>query len=426
MLPIYNDLLKMWSDLGYDLPIKEGKYWLENNFIQAFTRDGTLRKLWKYKVFDDLHIEITPYHNKIKFCEGDFETWEETYQRLKSELQIKIDESLEVIKQTVEDYPDYQFWCMTSTGKDSVVTLALTLKIIPNIKIMFNNTSCDVADTYKIVKSHPDWIITNPKVGIYNYFQNNNYIPNIFSRGCCSIYKEGASIEYFKNNKVDKLIQIMGVRNDESSKRADREYINHNPKWTNKDWYSLLPIRKWTDLDVWLYIIHNNLEINNRYRKGYTRVGCAICCPYQTKHNIVLDTYFYPKGFERWRKILENDFLKNQRWQQVNSTCYEYAHLNGWNKGLFRPEPTEEVINEFMEYKGITDRNVALQYFNKTCCTCGKNVRQNDVLAMNLKMNGRNTNKIYCKKCLMKELNMSKDEWNNNVADFKSQGCVLF
>ena len=67
MLPIYSDLLKMWSDLDYDLPIKEGKYWLENNFIQAFTRDGTLRKLWKYKVFDDLHIEITPYHNKIKF-----------------------------------------------------------------------------------------------------------------------------------------------------------------------------------------------------------------------------------------------------------------------------------------------------------------------------------------------------------------------
>ena len=55
----------MWSDLGYDLLIKEGKYWLENNFIQAFTRDGILRKLYKYKVFDDLHIEITPYHNKI-------------------------------------------------------------------------------------------------------------------------------------------------------------------------------------------------------------------------------------------------------------------------------------------------------------------------------------------------------------------------
>ena len=50
MLPIYSDLLKMWSDLGYNLPITEGKYWLENNFIQAFARDGTLIKLYKYKV----------------------------------------------------------------------------------------------------------------------------------------------------------------------------------------------------------------------------------------------------------------------------------------------------------------------------------------------------------------------------------------
>ena len=45
---------------------------------------------------------------------------------------------------------------------------------------------------------------------------------------------------------------------------------------------------------------------------------------------------------------------------------------------------------------------------------------------MNLKMNGRNTNKIYCKKCFMKELGMSKEEWDNNVADFKAQGCKLF
>ena len=74
MLPIYSDLLKMWSDLGYALPIKEGKYWLENNFIQAFTREGTLRKLYKYKVFDDLHIEITPYSNKIKFLTFTFKT----------------------------------------------------------------------------------------------------------------------------------------------------------------------------------------------------------------------------------------------------------------------------------------------------------------------------------------------------------------
>lgn len=51
----------MWTNLGYELPIKEGVYWLDNNFIKAFTPDGTLHKLWKYKVFDDLHIEITKH-----------------------------------------------------------------------------------------------------------------------------------------------------------------------------------------------------------------------------------------------------------------------------------------------------------------------------------------------------------------------------
>ena len=423
MLPIYSDLLKMWSDLGYDLPIKEGKYWLENNFIQAFTRDGTLRKLWKYKVFDDLHIEITPYHNKIKFCHDDFETWEETADRLAPDLDIKIEESLVVIRDTVAKYKDYEFLVLTSTGKDSMVTLDLVQKVIPNVRVIFNNTSLDVADTYRMVKSHNDWEITNPKEGFYNWIRRMNYIPNRVSRGCCSIFKEGNSIEYLSD--CDKLIQFMGVRNDESNARADREYINHNPKWRDKEWYSCLPIRKWSELDVWLYTIKNNLEINSKYKKGYHRCGCGIACPYASKYTWVLDKYWYPTLRNRWEGIVQEDFLHNQRWTMMNCTLAEYVK-DSWNGTLYRPEPTEEVINEFMEYKGIADKNVALQYFNKTCCTCGKNVRQNDVLAMNLKMNGRNTNKIYCKKCLMKELGMSKEEWDNNVADFKAQGCVLF
>ena len=423
MLPIYSDLLKMWSDLGYDLPIKEGKYWLENNFIQAFTRDGTLRKLWKYKVFDDLHIEITPYHNKIKFCEGDFETWEETADRLAPDLDTKIEESLAVIRDTVAKYKDYEFLVLTSTGKDSMVTLDLVQKVIPNVRVVFNNTSLDVADTYRMVKSHKDWEITNPKEGFYNWIRRMNYIPNRVSRGCCSIFKEGNSIEYLSD--CEKLIQFMGVRNDESNARADREYINHNPKWRDKEWYGCLPIRKWSELDVWLYTIKNNLEINSKYKKGYHRCGCSVACPYATKYTWVLDKYWYPTLRNRWEGIVQEDFLHNQRWTMMNCTLAEYIK-DGWNGTLYRPEPTEEVINEFMEYKGITDRNVALQYFNKTCCECGKNVRQNDVLAMNLKMNGRNTNKIYCKKCLMKELGMSKEEWDNNVADFKAQGCKLF
>lgn len=45
---------------------------------------------------------------------------------------------------------------------------------------------------------------------------------------------------------------------------------------------------------------------------------------------------------------------------------------------------------------------------------------------MNLKMHGRNINKFYCKKCLMKEFGWASDDWNKQIDTFKNQGCALF
>lgn len=61
---------------------------------------------------------------------------------------------------------------MTSTGKDSTVVLDLVYKVTSNVKVMFNNTTCDAADTYRIVKKHSDWIITTPEEGIYTILIN--------------------------------------------------------------------------------------------------------------------------------------------------------------------------------------------------------------------------------------------------------------
>jgi len=351
------------------------------------------------------------------------EAWSETAARLSPELNTKIEKSLSVISDTVSKYADYEFLVLTSTGKDSMVTLDLVQKILPNVRVVFNNTSLDVADTYKMVKAHKDWEITNPKEGFYAWIKRTNYIPNRLSRGCCTKFKEGNSIEYLSDCK--KLVQFIGVRNSESNSRADREFITQNPKWGSRDWYGCLPIRKWSDLDVWLYIFGNGLEINPKYRKGYHRCGCAIACPYASKTTWVLDKYWYSNLRTRFENILQEDFLQNQRWPQVNCTLAEYIK-GGWSGGSYRPTPTAEVVDELMKYKGITDKTVAQKYFNKTCAVCGKNVRQNNVLAMNLKLCGRNADKVYCKKCLMQELSISQTTWDEMVQDFKSQGCDLF
>lgn len=59
----------MWRDLGFDIPIKEGYYWLDNGIIKAFTPDGQLHKIYKYKINDDLTINITKHKdfNTTKF-----------------------------------------------------------------------------------------------------------------------------------------------------------------------------------------------------------------------------------------------------------------------------------------------------------------------------------------------------------------------
>lgn len=274
-----------------------------------------------------------------------------------------------------------------------------------------------------MAKSHKDWIITNPEEGFYQWIKRMNFIPTRFSRGCCSVFKEGNHIDYFKD-KTDKAVWFIGVRNDESTARADREDFTHNPKWGELNWYGCLPIRKWSEFDVWLYTLARNLEINPKYKEGYSRVGCAIACPYASKYTWVLDEYFYPTMRDRWLRILDEDFIKGERWAKLNCTQMEYHKC--WNGGLYREEPTEEVVDEFMRYKGLKDRDVAMQYFNKTCCECGKNVRQSDVLAMNLKFFATDTSRIYCKKHLMKRLNIDIEKYDEYVKDFKEQGCKLF
>lgn len=421
MQPIFKEMIQMWGDLGYPLPIEEGKYWLENHFICGFTEDGKLHKLYKSKVRDDLTVEVTPY--KSSKVNGEFETWEQTIKRYETELAEKERRSLEVIRNAIKEYPNHKRAVFTSTGKDSMVVLDLVQKIDDNARVYFNNTTLDVADTYKMVKAHDDWSIINPDIGFYNYIFKEHFIPSRFSRGCCTVFKEGKTIEYFDSEQ--QMLFFMGVRNDESAQRADRQDISRNPKWGDRDWFGCLPIRKWSELDVWLYILKNNLEINPKYRKGYSRVGCGIACPYYTKYTWVLDKYWYRLAYDRWQNILRNSFMQENRWTKLNCTVDEYA-IKGWNGGVYRSEPTEEVIQEFMSYKGFSERDVALQYFNKQCAVCGKAERRNEVLAMNLKLLGRNTNQIYCKKHLKELTNMSNEDWNNAVTDFKQQGCALF
>jgi len=243
------------------------------------------------------------------------------------------------------------------------------------------------------------------------------------NRACCDIFKEGAMVKYL--NDDDKILFFLGMRNEESNTRSSYTDFWRNSKWGDRKWEGVLPIREWTELDIWLYIILKNIPINPKYKMGYSRVGCAIACPFYTKSTWSLDEYWYKNMYDRWQKILDDDFINNNKDMIMNCTQEEYHYC--WNGGIYRDEPTQEIIEIFAKRNGL-DLSIAKKYFNHNCSEngCSKKIRSKEIAGMNMKIYGRQTSNFKCKKHLMKDLNMSKLDWDDAVKRFKNQGCDLF
>lgn len=426
MLPIFNEYSSMLQDFGIELPYSPNKLWVDRLIIRGFDKEGNQHKICRLNITEDLRYECKMYTKLPK--DEDLETWEETYNRLEPIITERERESLSVLNSMYEKYKNYDIILPTSMGKDSKLTEHLVNKAGLPYHAIFNNTTCDSADVYKEVKQRKDIEIITPKdkdgnnLSLYKMMENGTGIASRHSRWCCSIFKEGGTKQYCKDKH--NIMFIYGMRNEESTTRSNYKDEWKNILWEDDTWVGCLPIRKWTELELWLYTIHNNIPINSKYKKGYSRVGCHICCPFYTKSTWILDKYWYKNQYDRFHRIIDKDFVEGEKWTRMNCTKEEY-HMN-WNGGLVREEPTEEVIKEFQEYKGFESYDLAKQYFEKKCCNCGKKVSKKNEVAMNLKLFGRNINKFYCKKCLMKEMEWNKERWDKEVDKFKQQGCSLF
>ena len=427
MNPIFKEYCKFLEEKA-GLKLEEGYFWLDNQIVKAFDKQGNIHKLYRLKVEDDLSMSYRVSKGYSNIEDIEIESWQGTVDRNREHTRRITVESKNLIKECLNKYEGYAPIILTSGGKDSSVTMDLVRQVDPSVKAIFNNTTLDCADTYIHMKTidNVQWI--NPKEGFYQWRKRLDFVPTRFARACCTIFKEGAMMKVLDGN--DKYIFFLGMRNEESSARSGYEDYWKNEKWGD-NWFGCLPIRKWSELDIWLYLLMNNVSFNPKYKKGYARAGCAIACPFASKSTWILDKYWYATMRSRWENILREDFISNSKWLVMNCTVDEYIN-QAWNGGVFRDEPTKEVIKEYAKYSNL-DEKVAAQYFNKYCdngCKSQsgklKRIKAKDVIGMNLKYHGRNINKFYCKKCLMKMYDMDEEKWNKQVESFKQSGCDLF
>lgn len=89
--------------------------------------------------------------------------------------------------------------------------------------------------------------------------------------------------------KQIRVLQVMGMRADESSERAKRYSVyQHEEHRTNSErWTDLwLPLYDWTAPQVWKFIRAHKLPYHHVYDLGMERLSCAFC-PLAGRHEIV-------------------------------------------------------------------------------------------------------------------------------------------
>ena len=394
----------------------ENLLWVDKRAYRGFDKDMNMIKFGRN--LEKLPTDVSNLLTHKEFCNIYYK--ENTFS--------KVEREREKLSKYLKNTSYEEYVISISGGKDSTVCGKIAMNIMDslgiNYRILFGNTSNETHYTYRYVKEvYGDKLeIANPKEGFYQWCERIKFVPTRFGRACCSIFKEGNIGEYLDEDKS--ILHLLGMRRDESKNRSQYTQVRKG-KWSKEaklHWDMYLPIIDFTDLDIWSYLIANNVQFNKLYTFGYSRVGCTNC-PFRSDYELKLNEYFLPTYDKRWKELLKKIFTENKIAININCTIEEFVN-GAWKAGVVREQPTKEVIQEFAEYMN-TSYDKAERYFKTNRCSCGKRL-SGDVIALNMKLMGRSTNSRLCLKCLAKELGISKEELKKQIQLFKDEGCSLF
>lgn len=241
------------------------------------------------------------------------------------------DEAFQFVQHAVTRFPSRTLMISFSGGKDSTVVSDLVRRGLGRSDILhvFGDTTLEDEFTYEYVRQFQE---QNPVIPFFNARAEHDFHelvdemgpPSRVMRWCCTIFKAGPINNLLQSLGDQKVLTFYGIRRDESARRS--QY--HKLTWNDPDRLGTVvsvdqdaefngvtvgakigqqatasPIIDWTEFDVWLYILLQNLSFNKSYRLGYSRVGCWLC-PLNSEWSEMLANVFFPEDSARWRSQL--------------------------------------------------------------------------------------------------------------------------
>lgn len=184
------------------------------------------------------------------------------------------------------------FVCSHSGGKDSQAMYLYLKDKIPSNQLIIVHAdlnevewsgtfehiieTTDINDKIFKVKSTESFITMVQKRGMF---------PSSMTRQCTSDLKSKPIFDfvykYANKHGFNTIVNCMGLRAEESSKRANKVSFELDTKRTLKKGgrtvYTWLPIHHWSTRDVFSFIKVNNQLPHWAYLKGMSRLSCCFC-----------------------------------------------------------------------------------------------------------------------------------------------------
>jgi len=166
-----------------------------------------------------------------------------------------------------------------SGGKDSLVVLDLVASITKDFLAIFIDTGLEHPQTRDYVKNLARarglrLLIAPAGDAFEDNFQSFGPPAKDF-RWCCKVCKLAPASKVIEEEFPQGTLTVEGNRKLESFTRAYTDLVQENPFVPGQ--VIVNPIRDWTALDVWLYIMMRDLDYNPLYDEDIERVGCWMC-----------------------------------------------------------------------------------------------------------------------------------------------------
>lgn len=229
---------------------------------------------------------------------------------------IKNEATTFVVEQ-VKRFPNHKLVISFSGGKDSTVVADIVTRALSDSSIVhiFGDTTLEFPTTYEYVsrfrKSNPMAIVKTAKNKEQDFYSVCDEIgpPARMMRWCCTMFKTGPITKVLNSMfKDSKILTFYGIRKHESVSRSKYDRVANGANVKIQKQTVAAPIFYWTDIEVWLYMLAEDVDFNDAYRLGYDRVGCW-CCPNNTIRSQLLAKVYMPDRAKKWRDYLI-DFAK--------------------------------------------------------------------------------------------------------------------